>query len=441
MPTFTAPPDLTSDAVLTFVLVVTDASNVSSTPDVVQVVVEAEPVEAVPVASVRADATSINEGDSVTFIVEVEPVPASDLSVGLRISGDPAFGVADDELAVTVLANTTSARVTLTTVDDDQDEPNGTIVATVLDGDAYDPAASARASVTVWDDESSPLVLPAPPPDRLPSFGPALVADRIFAAGQDTGSVQLPSAVGGDPPLTYTLSPVLPAGLSFDSSSLTIVGTPAEPHDSTRFIYTVRDRDGDSVSLSFHVMVETAPRKKPIAALGKGSDGVPVLVALRPGEVHLSVDVGGSAMEVVVKVDTRCVGTRVALPEELALQGLTTIEFAVSEEVHLLQAPLPPGLQIARSQAMMDVTLRDEQGGPIDALDNPMQLCLPVSQSLIDEARGQPWSCCTTARRTAGKRWRAPGKSRRRTALSSSAPWRLSSRPLRSGTPCRRSRP
>ncbi len=97
-------------------------------------------------------------------------------------------------------------------------------------------------------------------------------------------------------------------------------------------------------------------------------------------------------MELVVKVDTGCVGARVALPEELALQGLTAIDFAVSEQSHLLQAPSPSGFQIARSQSMMDVTLHDQQGGTIDALPNPMQVCLPAGQALLAEAGGEPLS-------------------------------------------------
>ncbi len=390
-PTFTAPSELTADAVLTFSLVVTDASNIASSPDVVQIVVEAEPPEGVPTVSIRAAVSSINEGETATFIVEVKPVPDADLSVTLRISGDPAFGVDDDELTITVLAKTPSAKVELPTVDDSQDEPNGTIVATILDRDAYDPDTPARATVTVWDDEPTPIVLPAAPPDRLPSFRSVLVADRIFAVGQDVGSVELPGAVGGDPPLRYSLSPALPAGLSFDASSLAIVGKPAETLASTLFTYTVRDRDADSASLSFHIIVEKGPRRKPIAALGTGSDGVPVLVALSAGEARLSIALGDRTLEFVVNVDTSCVGTRVALPEELALQGLTTIDIvAASEEARVRQAPPPQGFRIARSQTIMDVTLRDGGGRTIGALTNPTKLCLPVSETVVEEADGQP---------------------------------------------------
>ena len=388
---FTAPTGLTADAVLTFALVVTDASKAASLPDVVQTVVQAAPSDAVPAVSIRAAVSSINEGETAAFIVEVAPVPAVDLPVTVRISGDPAFGVADETLTATVLAYTPSVRVALATVDDSRDEPNGTIIATVLDGDAYDPGASARASVTIWDDEPAPIVLPAGPPDKLPTFGAALVADRLFAVGRDPGPVPLPSAAGGNPPLSYSLSPELPDGLSFDASALAIVGAPAVPQASTRFVYTVRDQDGDSASLSFHIIVEKAPTRKPIAALGTGADGVPVLVALSAGEARMSVALGGRTAELVVRIDRGCVGTRVALPEELALHGLTTIDFAAAaQEASLRQARLPQGLQIARGQGIMDLTLRDGQRRPIDTAVSPLTVCLPVSQAVVEEADGHP---------------------------------------------------
>ena len=391
MLTFTAPPGLTTDAVLTFALVVTDASNAASPPDVVQIVVEAGAVQAAPTVSIRAALSSINEGESATFIVEVKPVPDADLPVAVRISGDPAFGAADEELTTTILANTPSARVAVSTVDDSQDEPNGRIVATVRDGDAYDPGTSASASVTVWDDDPSPFVLPANPPDKVPSFGSVVVADRIFTVGQDAGSVPLPSVTGGDVPVRYSLSPVLPAGLSFDASLLTIVGTPTEALAATVFTYTARDRDGDSASLTFHIIVEKAPKRKPIVGVGTGADGTPVLVALSAGEVRISVTVGDRPVELTVKVDTGCVGTRVELPEELTVHGLATIELAAaSEEAGLRQATLPHGFRIARNQTIMDLTLRDGQGKAIDALASPMQVCLPVSKAVVEEAGVQP---------------------------------------------------
>ena len=69
-----------------------------------------------------------------------------------------------------------------------------------------------------------------------------------FISGQPVNAFTLPSATGGTEPLTYTLSPELPAGLSFDSATRTISGTP-QAEGSPLYIYTVTDALGASVTM------------------------------------------------------------------------------------------------------------------------------------------------------------------------------------------------
>ena len=61
----------------------------------------------------------------------------------------------------------------------------------------------------------------------------------------------LPPATGGTASLTYTLSPELPAGLSFDAVTQTISGTP-QSTGSPLYIYTVTDALGASVAMPLH---------------------------------------------------------------------------------------------------------------------------------------------------------------------------------------------
>ena len=81
---------------------------------------------------------------------------------------------------------------------------------------------------------------------------PAAAADGAsipeFISGQPVNAFTLPSATGGTEPLTYTLSPELPAGLSFDSATRTISGTP-QAEGSPLYIYTVTDALGASVTM------------------------------------------------------------------------------------------------------------------------------------------------------------------------------------------------
>ena len=69
-----------------------------------------------------------------------------------------------------------------------------------------------------------------------------------FISGQPVNAFTLPSATGGTAPLTYTLSPELPAGLSFDAATRTISGTP-QAEGSPVYIYTVTDALGASVTM------------------------------------------------------------------------------------------------------------------------------------------------------------------------------------------------
>ena len=93
--------------------------------------------------------------------------------------------------------------------------------------------------------------------DSQPSFaagsGPG---DQSYTVGTAISALTLPEAGGGDGPLTYSLSPEVP-GLTFNATTRRLTGMPtaAGTYDMT---YRVRDTDGDSDSLTFTIMVESA---------------------------------------------------------------------------------------------------------------------------------------------------------------------------------------
>ena len=72
-------------------------------------------------------------------------------------------------------------------------------------------------------------------------------------------NVTLPAASGGDPPLTYTVSPSLPSGLTFGASTRTITGTPTTAQTHREYSYRVTDADGDTASIGFGITVAMAP--------------------------------------------------------------------------------------------------------------------------------------------------------------------------------------
>ncbi len=83
----------------------------------------------------------------------------------------------------------------------------------------------------------------------IPTASHDLAEIREFIVGQRVEGIVLPAASGGTAPLTYSLSPALPAGLTFDAVTRTIAGTPTAAAE-TAYTYTVTDANGASASLS-----------------------------------------------------------------------------------------------------------------------------------------------------------------------------------------------
>ena len=116
--------------------------------------------------------------------------------------------------------------------------------------------------------------------DPAPSFGDAAIADLSLTQGVAMAAVVLPSASGGNGALRYSLSPALPAGVTFDPDTRTLSGAPSEAQDATTFTYTVADADAntgpeDEDRLMFNIAVLEPPFVSP-------RGGLPVLDAPWP---------------------------------------------------------------------------------------------------------------------------------------------------------------
>ena len=126
--------------------------------------------------------------------------------------------------------------------------------------------------------------------DLSPSFGPghSLTTDpgEQYTVGEAV-NVTLPGATGGNPPLTYSVTPTLPPGLSFNAARRTISGTPTTPQPRTRYEYTVTDADGDTFTIRFGITVAAATTSAGACRVGQ---------VLGPGE---SCTVGSDRFEVL----------------------------------------------------------------------------------------------------------------------------------------------
>ena len=92
--------------------------------------------------------------------------------------------------------------------------------------------------------------------DLAPDFSGVSVAEQQYKQNTPIDALTLPEASGGDGTLTYSVSPALPQGLSFDAATRAVSGTPSAPQDRTEFTYEVTDEDGDAAQLTFYIEVE-----------------------------------------------------------------------------------------------------------------------------------------------------------------------------------------
>ncbi|MDE0107371.1 MAG: putative Ig domain-containing protein [Bryobacterales bacterium] len=105
--------------------------------------------------------------------------------------------------------------------------------------------------------------------DRFPVFPAAgRPGDRTYTVGTAIDALTLPEATGGNPQLTYSLSPDVP-GLSFDAAARRLTGTPAAT-GLYAMSYTVTDVDGDLYTIRFTIEVDAGEVD---TAVSGGTDG------------------------------------------------------------------------------------------------------------------------------------------------------------------------
>ena len=130
-----------------------------------------------------------------------------------------------------------------------------------LRGTPTGPQAATTYTYTVTDADGRAVTLTftlaVQSADRQPEFGRATIAHQRYEQNKPVREV-LPAATNGNAPLTYTLTPALPAGLAFDAGTRELRGTPTAAQATRTYTYTVTDQDGDTATLTFRLTI-TAP--------------------------------------------------------------------------------------------------------------------------------------------------------------------------------------
>ena len=106
-----------------------------------------------PMVSVVADPTAVEEGEMVTFVLARMGDLTMPLTVPVSVTERGAFLADRAPTEATFVANATAIVLPVATVDDDVDEVNGLVTATIADGATHRVGDMASATVPVTDDD------------------------------------------------------------------------------------------------------------------------------------------------------------------------------------------------------------------------------------------------------------------------------------------------
>ena len=107
-----------------------------------------------------AAGSAITEGSDATFTVTATPAPTSALTISLTVSQIGSFGATTGADTVTI-PTAGSATFTVSTTNDNTDEPDGSITATLSTGTGYTVSGTSNAAtVSVSDDDDTPPATP-----------------------------------------------------------------------------------------------------------------------------------------------------------------------------------------------------------------------------------------------------------------------------------------
>ena len=212
---------------------------------------------------------AVTEETSTAYTVRLATQPAGDVAVEVRSdNADVALQAAGQATSVETLWlifrrglgsnawNSAQAVTVHALTDTNANNESVTLTHTATGGDYGTVTKTLTMAVT--DTTTMPV---DPPGDVMPAFAAATLPAQTYKTRQQM-RLQLPAATTGDPPLTYTLTPALPEGLTFtrptETSDGTITGTPTEQHALTTYTLTATDTDEDTTDppVSFTLTVE-----------------------------------------------------------------------------------------------------------------------------------------------------------------------------------------
>ena len=87
------------------------------------------------------------------------------------------------------------------------------------------------------------------------TFGSETIVNQAWEVGTAITSLTLPEATDGTGTITYSLSPTVPAGITFSAGNRRVSGTPTGRFALATFTYTATDGNGATAELTFTIVV------------------------------------------------------------------------------------------------------------------------------------------------------------------------------------------
>ncbi len=214
---------------------------------------------------VQTTALAVNEGAQVSYTVRLATQPTADVGVkiqaahadvALQAAGSGAMG---ETVWLTFrpgpvdasLWNTAQTVTVHALPNADMANATARLEHEATGGDYGAVTASLEVTVT---DVSTTI------PSGSPVL-PAIVPSSLTFRERQRVRVQLPAATMGDAPLTYTLTPALPAGLAYDAMRRIVGAATAVPDPAMgTYTHTVTDADGQTATQTVTVTIEENPR-------------------------------------------------------------------------------------------------------------------------------------------------------------------------------------
>ena len=146
------------------------------------------PPPGTPIVSISGG-SSVTEGGSASFSLTASPAPSSTISVNVEVTQEGDFAQSGEITTHSVDIGTNGeGSLSIKTDNDNTDEENGAIIATVTSGSGYSPNNNNVAEVTVTDDDNQVPNGPSETPqDNWQNPSPQAVKEGLVRFGRSLG--------------------------------------------------------------------------------------------------------------------------------------------------------------------------------------------------------------------------------------------------------------